>query len=83
LSGRRNDGLMNRDDSAEPLLYVVRGNAAPDEIAALVVVLLDRDSEQHVDRAKRRPRRRRATWAYPAHRHRHPWQDRYPDGHGS
>jgi acyl-CoA carboxylase epsilon subunit len=74
---------MNRDDSEEPFLYVVRGNAAPDEIAALVVVLLNRDSEQDAHQARRGPRRRRAIWAFPAHQHRHPWHGRYPDGHGS
>jgi hypothetical protein len=68
-------------DSAEPFLYVVRGNAAPEEIAALVVVLMHLEEEHHAQHSKRIPRRRRAHWAYPVHQHRHPWHRRYPNNH--
>jgi hypothetical protein len=91
LSGRRDGGSMaepvirdsadTSDDTGEPFFRVVRGNPAPDEIAALVVALMSRDSEQDAQRAGRTPRRR-ATWVDPAHQHRHPWHRRYPERHG-
>lgn len=91
LSGRRDGGSMaepvirdsadTSDDTVEPFFRVVRGKAAPDEIAALVVALMSRDSEQDAQRAGRTPRRR-ATWVDPAHQHRHPWHRRYPERHG-
>jgi hypothetical protein len=74
--------MIRESTGTEPFLYVVRGNAAPDEIAALVVVLMNLDSEQDARHAKHSHRRRRATWAYPAHQHRHPWHRRYPGSHG-
>jgi hypothetical protein len=55
--------------AGEPFLRVVRGNPAPEEIAALVAVLLERGSD--AGPAARPVRRARSAWADPAHVFRH------------
>jgi hypothetical protein len=49
----------------EPYLRVVRGNPTPEEIAALVAVLLERGSD--AGPAARPVPRARSAWADPAH----------------
>jgi hypothetical protein len=51
--------------AGEPFLRVVRGNPAPEEIAALVAVLLERGSD--AGQAVRPMPRARSAWADPAH----------------
>jgi hypothetical protein len=64
--------------AGEPFLQVVRGNATPEEIAALVAVLLERESDAG---AAASPTRQRSAWADPVHVLRH---SRHPvPGRGS
>ncbi|HEX8006102.1 MAG TPA: acyl-CoA carboxylase subunit epsilon [Trebonia sp.] len=51
--------------AGEPFLTVVRGNPTPEEIAALVAVLLERESD--AGPAPRSVRPTRSAWADPAH----------------
>ena len=51
--------------AGEPYLRVVRGNPTPEEIAALVAVLLERGSD--AGQAVRPMPRARSAWADPAH----------------
>jgi hypothetical protein len=55
--------------AGEPFLRVVRGNPAPEEIAALVAVLLERGSD--AGPAVRPVRQARSAWADPVHVLRH------------
>ena len=60
--------LVDRS-AGESFLSVVRGKPTPEEIAALVAVLLDRESDAGA--AARSARRTRSAWADPAHVLRH------------
>jgi hypothetical protein len=53
--------------TGEPFLRVLRGNPTPEEVAAVVVALIDQDRQagDHTARPARRGRRRRV-WADPA-----------------
>jgi Acyl-CoA carboxylase epsilon subunit len=56
--------------SERPFLRVVRGDATPEEIAALVAVLTAR--ARAAEAARPTPPRRRSAWADPARRLRRP-----------
>ncbi|HEX6527796.1 MAG TPA: acyl-CoA carboxylase subunit epsilon [Streptosporangiaceae bacterium] len=56
--------MAEQRSTDEPFIRIVRGSPTPEEIAALVAVLLAHDSED----AQRSPvQRHRSPWANPAH----------------